>query len=234
MKADAYEHAMAEYPREACGLVVKASRGAVYHPCDNISNAAQCFVLDPRDYARACDAGEILAVVHSHPNMPEAPSIIDRQACEASGLPWHIVRVPENRWAYLEPAGYTRDLIGREWVHGVSDCYTLIQDWYRINCSLYLADYDRAEEWWLRGDDLYSQHFADEGFHEIPLAKLQPGDALLMQAASKVPNHAAVYLGDNVILHHVRGRLSGRDIFDDQWRRRVTHVLRHADNHPSR
>lgn len=230
MRLQAYHHAMAEFPRESCGLVVERNGRASYWPCDNLSNAASCFMLDPKGYAEAADYGDIVAVVHSHPQMSATPSVIDRQACEASGLPWHIVSVPAGSWAYLEPQGYTQDLLGRPWVHAVTDCYTLVRDWYRITGSIYLSEYDRREEWWKKGDDLYTGHFADEGFTEISLSRIEPGDAVLMAIGSKVPNHAAVYVGDNVILHHVMGRLSGRDVLDETWRRRITHVLRYADD----
>lgn len=230
MRLQAYHHAMAEFPREACGLVVESQGRARYWPCDNLSSATSCFMLNPQDYAAAADAGEIVAVVHSHPQMPPTPSMIDVQACEASGLPWHIVSVPLGSWAYLEPQGYTPELIGRQWVHAVTDCYTLVRDWYRIIASVYLSDYARQEQWWAKGDDLYAQHFASEGFIEIKLDQLRAGDALLMRVGSKVTNHAAIYLGDNVILHHAQGRLSCRDLLDESWRRRITHCLRYVDD----
>ena len=34
-----------------------------------------------------------------------------------------------------------------------------------------------------------------------------------MHLEADVPNHAGIYLGDNVILHHVQGRLSSRDVY---------------------
>lgn len=230
MRLQAYAHAMQEYPRESCGLIVESLGRATYWPCDNIASSVECFVLCPSGYAAAADAGDIVAVVHSHPDMPPSPSIIDKQACQASGLPWHILSVPVPKWTYLEPAGHTLPLLGREWIHAEQDCYTLIRDWYRINGSIYLADYERQENWWDKGDDLYVQQFSSEGFYEIKIDEIKPGDSVLMRVGSKVPNHAAVYVGDNMILHHVQGRLSGRDVFNEQWRRRVTHVLRYADD----
>jgi cell wall-associated NlpC family hydrolase len=48
-----------------------------------------------------------------------------------------------------------------------------------------------------------------------------------MQVASPVPNHAAVYLGDGLILHHLQGRLSSRDVYGGYWQKVTTHALRH-------
>jgi cell wall-associated NlpC family hydrolase len=53
-----------------------------------------------------------------------------------------------------------------------------------------------------------------------------------MQVASPVPNHASVYLGDGLILHHLQGRLSSRDVYGGYWQKVSTHALRHPDLHP--
>ena len=103
--------------------------------------------------------------------------------------------------------------MGREFVHGVVDCYSLCRDWYGRERGLKLQDYDRRDQWWEHGQNLYLENFEKEGFHKIPVEQLQSGDALLMQLVSPVPNHAAIYLGDSQILHHVQGRLSSRDVY---------------------
>jgi cell wall-associated NlpC family hydrolase len=66
------------------------------------------------------------------------------------------------------------------------------------------------------------------------LRNLLPGDCFLMQVASPVPNHAAVYLGDGLILHHLQGRLSSRDVYGGYWQKVTTHVLRYGHGHSSR
>jgi cell wall-associated NlpC family hydrolase len=52
----------------------------------------------------------------------------------------------------------------------------------------------------------------------------------LMQIRSKVPNHAAVYIGDGMIMHHMYKRLSTRDMYGGMWADHATHVLRHESN----
>ena len=228
-RQDAAQHATEAAPREACGLVVIIKGRERYWPAKNMATGTDHFILDPNDYASADMAGDIVAIVHSHPSTLCDPSEADLAACEASGLPWHIVSVPGEQWHTMLPPGYSAPLIGREYAHGQRDCYTLVRDWYAQH-HLMLPDFDRTDEWWLAGQDLYTDNFAGCGFQVIQPDQLAYGDALLIAVGSPVPNHAAVYIGDNQIIHHVHNRLSGRDIYGDFWRKHTTHILRH-ENH---
>jgi len=109
----------------------------------------------------------------------------------------------------------------------VLDCYSLIRDWYRQERGIDLPDFTRFDEWWRRGENLYLDNFSGAGFHEVESSDMNPGDVLLMQVASPVPNHAAIYLGDGLILHHLQGRLSSRDVYGGYWQKITTHTLRH-------
>lgn len=60
---------------------------------------------------------------------------------------------------------------------------------------------------------MYVDNLPNEGFKPIPVEDVQPGDLILMQLGSPLPNHAAIYLGDQIILHHVQNRLSSRDVY---------------------
>jgi proteasome lid subunit RPN8/RPN11 len=236
-KALALEHARAEYPREACGLLVIRKGREVYARCRNIGVGTDQFVIHPEDYAAADIQGEIVGVVHSHPGMSPEPSQADRVACEASGLPWHIVGFPSEDWVRIEPTGFVAPLVGREWSHGVLDCYSLVRDWFRSERGVLLPNFARFDDWWKRGENLYLDNFAQVGFEAVNFAdlrSLQPGDCFLMQVASPVPNHAAVYLGDGLILHHLQGRLSSRDVYGGYWQKVTTHVLKYGHGHSSR
>jgi cell wall-associated NlpC family hydrolase len=130
-------------------------------------------------------------------------------------------------WGYCEPSGFELPYVGRQFVHGIIDCYTLCRDWYNKEWNLNLRDYERRDEWWYKGENLYLDNFKKEGFHEIKVSDLVVGDALLMQLQSPVPNHAAIYLGDNVVLHHVQGRLSSRDVYGGYYQKVTAKALRH-------
>jgi len=225
-RAAALEHAQSELPREACGLVVVYKGREIYYKCRNLAVGNDQFVLSPDDYELADGMGEIVAVIHSHPNASPEPSQADLVSCEASGLEWHIVNVPVGHWHSFKPTGYQAPLVGRTFSHGVLDCYAIVQDWYSRERGIELQQFERHDGWWETGQNLYVDNYAQAGWK--PCEELHEGAILLMQIGSPVPNHAAVFIGDNMILHHVQGRLSSRDVYGGYWRKVTTHILRYT------
>ncbi|MBM2769930.1 C40 family peptidase [Burkholderia anthina] len=236
------QHAIAEYPRECCGLIVRGETADGYVPCQNVAKSpAEQFVLAPEDYAAAEDVGEIVAIVHSHPNATAQPSMGDLAMCEVAGIAsWVIVSlgvqadgtIGVDDWCEFAPSGYVAPLYGREYVHGVLDCYALVRDWYLAERGTVLPDFERKDGWWDDGySNLYIAHYQDAGFLDVGRdAVLEPGDVLLMQVRSKngVPNHSGVYLGDGMFAHHMYGRLSCRAVWGSMWRDSCTTVLRYV------
>lgn len=221
------EHAAADYPREACGVVVQIGRRQVYHRCRNLAAKPEDeFLISPADYAAAEDLGAIVAVVHSHPDETSRASPHDLAMCEASGLPWYILSWPEGDLNTLVPTGETPPLLGRPFVHGVWDCYAIIRDWYQLERAIELTNYPRADEWWTRGENLYMRLYADAGFKPVA-GPLQAGDVIIMQIQANEPNHGAVYLGDGLMLHHLYGRLSERAVYGGYWQERTRLTLRY-------
>lgn len=222
-------HATQEQPRECCGLIVKSKRKLTYYSCRNLATAIEHFILDPIDYAQAEETGHIIAVVHSHIYVPAEPSSADLVGIEKSALPWLIINWPTGNWTLTKPTGIdsTPPLEGREFVHGIHDCYSIVRDYYR-ELGITLTDYQRQGEWWLQGQALYRKHFTAEGFIEVPRETLQEHDVLLMRVRSpEVENHAAIYLGNNIILHHLINALSCKTTYEAYWQRHTTAVLRH-------
>ena len=227
----AHAHALREYPREACGLVVRLPLGGpsdMYWPCVNLADGQAHFILCPQDYARAEEAGEVVGIVHSHPNGAPEPSSADRVMMEQWGVPWLIISAPLGHSAWHYPTGYEAPLVGRPFSHGVLDCFSLIRDYYRLTLGITLPEFDRPDDWWAKGANLYLDNYHSAGFRDVGDSPPQAHDVILMQVRSKVPNHGAVYLGDDVILHHVMNRLSRREVYSGFWSKITTHILRHS------
>lgn len=234
-------HALLEYPHECCGLQVVVKGRERYFGCRNIGEtASDRFVLSPEDYARVEDQGEITAICHSHPDVSARPSEADRVSCEASGLPWYIASVTRDLDAApavaevhrFEPCGYVAPLVGRQFVHGVLDCFTLVRDFYSRELGIRLQDFERRDGWWNDGhSSLYLDNFRAAGCEPIPEDEpMQRGDIVLMEIRSRnrVPNHAGVYLGDGLILQHLYGRLSSRDVYGGWLKERTRLIVRYV------
>jgi proteasome lid subunit RPN8/RPN11 len=221
-------HANTTKLRECCGFIVTHHRRKFYVPVRNISPAAEQFDMHPEDVAAAEDSGKILAVVHSHPKVSPEPSQADLVCIEKGDVPWIIVNWPAGHYTITEPSGYVAPLVGREFSHGILDCYTIVRDYYQRTLGIALKDYERPDKWWLKGMDLYRDNFKDTNFIEVKDGSLQRHDFLLIQVGSPVANHGAIYLGEsNEILHHVAGKVSGKDSYGGFWRKSTRAVLRH-------
>lgn len=244
------QHIISEYPNEACGLLLE---NGMYFPCKNTSvTPLESFRIDPEQFAEAEDISPIAGVVHSHPNWSATPSEGDRVSCENLGLPWHIYSVNRNDsgellrddYSVLTPTGYKSPLVGRKFLHGTLDCLQVVLDYYKWELGIDLGVYEREDDWWNRGQNLYEELLPKAGFVRIKQdpedVTYMEGDVVLMQIRSPVPNHAGIYLENGSlksqpdllptpgsILHHLYGRDSTREVFGGYWLKHTVSVWRY-------
>ncbi|MFZ1874463.1 MAG: C40 family peptidase [Chania sp.] len=223
----ALAHAAESYPAECCGLVVQVGKRQQYHLCRNTAPApTEQFTLHPEDYAAAEDVGTIIAIVHSHPDATTQPSQLDLAQCDASQLPWVIISWPEGDIRTITPTEGIKPLLGRPFVHGFWDCYAIVRDWYQLERGVTLPNFERSDGWWNRGENLYMQHYAKAGFAPAT-GDLKIGDVIIMQIRAEEPNHAGVYVGDGVMIHHMYNQLSQRVPYGGYWQDRTIITLRY-------
>jgi proteasome lid subunit RPN8/RPN11 len=224
MKNKILNHAKQCGEAECCGFVID---NKTYLPCNNISSTPiETFEIAPDDWIRAEQLGEITAIVHSHPNGFPILSEADQFYQQQTGLPWWLVCNDEiHKFRFISP------LLGREFKHGEMDCYTLFRDAYHL-CGFDFPNFYRDDDWWHNGQNLYLDNMESNGFYQVSASCLKNGDVILFSLNSRAVNHAAIYIGDNLILHHLPNRLSKRDLFSGYWLKNYHSIWRHKKWQP--
>lgn len=240
-QADILAHYQACLPKECCGLLVKTGRKISYQPCNNLGQGNDVFILDPKDWVQAEAMGNIVAIVHSHPNGDILPSDSDKVQMQVHGLPWVITNGKDFDTHY--PTPFTAPLVGREYHHGVLDCFAIVRDYFEREHGIKIDDFERSDAWWEdpNSPSLYLENFEAQGFLQVD--DLQPHDVILCRVGkTHHVNHALIYLGDyqlqsedvsptlgDIVLHHPYGGLSRREIYGENWQRRAVITVRHKD-----
>ena len=221
-------------PNEACGIV--ATNGTVCELRNWAAEPWNGFRIDPSELP-----ARYSAVWHSHPDGSVQPSESDQYSCRLVGKPYWIVS-PSGLWVSLQPEEcQTLDLKGREFHHGVVDCYSLVQDYFGQHFKIALPNFYRPDLWWEDPDaePLYGEHNLNKaGFRRYTYrqdpGQIQRHDVLIMRIGRRVhhDNHAAVYEGNNAMVHHLPDALSRAEPLTQPWLRRITCIARHWTQDP--
>ncbi|QIG66674.1 tail assembly protein K [Rhizobium phage RHph_TM16] len=243
------QHALSKFPNEACGFFLKGNK---FFPVENVSPEPRSnFVFNMDDYPDL-EESDIEGFVHSHTAGPEtnkdgtlvkadgSPSRLDMEGQIASDIPWGISEVDETScgnpvwWGDMLPR---RPLIGRVFLHGVNDCYSLIRDWYALQ-GIHFEDVPRSIAWWKETNedgtpkhDLYEQLFESRGFKRVYREDgvFKKGDVFICKLHSPhVRNHGGVFISDDEFIHHAADQLSMRQL-GAIWKSRLDFFVRHKD-----
>lgn len=235
---DAKIHAIREFPKESCGIVTAEK----YIPCENVHiEPDKHFRIDPAYFLRSeKENGKSLAIIHSHVEGPDYPSMVDMQTQQDMAVPWGIILVKEGE--AKDPFWFGDQLpipplVGRKFRSGIADCYSIVRDWYRLHTDILLPNYPRDPSWWTNGPSMPDTFFEEAGFYEVlrspgekDVLKMKEGDLILAKVASKVTNHTGIYLGNGLIVHHMVDKISCREPIGPRMHR-IVRVGRHKDLH---
>ncbi|AXF53116.1 MAG: hypothetical protein [Caudoviricetes sp.] len=241
------------YPNESCGVVIiTPDNKEKYIPVDNLSkDPTEEFKMCPDGYIAAELQGEVVGIVHSHPDATTRPSAHDMAVMgknreiqlmvdpDAPAVPWHIVSWPEGDYRQIIPE-VPDSLLGRPFVHGVWDCWATCEAYYGKYHGLTFPKYVREDKWWEEKEttSFYEEFHEAAGFYKVNSP--EPGDLIIMQIGrSYHPNHAGIYLGEakefegneyfgnTLMLHHMYGKKSEVIVYGGQWHQRTSFILRH-------
>lgn len=211
----AQHHAMEVYPAASYGGII----GRHYVPFSTKTLA------ETIEYARDMDAD---AVIYSKPDNMPVPDEAEMKLQADCGIAFGVMGGEPSTFEPPFFWGETVEkalLIGRPFIHGIWDCYSLVRDAFAAGRQgmieqgmglwphppINLPVVPRNDGWWDQGQDLYMDWLKPAGFIKVSEAQARPGDGFLMKIRSKVLNHAGLLVEDNAILHHLPTRLSRRE-----------------------
>lgn len=229
LKQQILNHAKQCEPQESCGFVVFEGQNIIYLPCDNIADdPVNYFEISPDDWLKATQYEGIVALVHSHPHGEDKGlpylSIADRESQVRTDLDWWLVVDGEiKQFRRIAP------LLKREFENNKQDCRNILLDAYMLAGADFPDDV-KYEFNWFENSNLYEENLIRFGFEKISSDETpQLGDIVMLTVGSEVPNHAGVYLGEQMMLHHSVGRLSARVPYDGFWLFNTHSIWRHKE-----
>lgn len=241
------EIAVKSVPREMCGLLIYSTKedAVIFKEVPNTHpDPMNFFRIDARAIAAVSIGGDsVLAYVHSHPTGSSQPSPSDVADMNLHGKPFIIVSARDRTVNTWYPTNVP--LVGRQYIHGKQDCYTIVRDYYQRELGIELPDFEREDRWWenAEGKALYVDNFREAGFVPVGAMDMRQHDVLLCYwGSTKHVNHALIYLGADgklkseettpctgarLYLHHPYGSLSVRCLLGQSRMETVAYVLRH-------
>lgn len=219
-------HAKNELPNEACGVIIKSGEFIDIYQCKNISsNKKEQFELNPFDYLKASNKGKVIGIYHTQEYIN--PSILDYVISSGHNIysvvySWKHDSFVEINDRIIKYAKYT----GRPFELGVSDCYSLLCDFYKTEYGLILGHYDRNDDWFKKNPNIIEDSYLKENFEKIDFNNLKIGDLIIFGLA-KASVHIGIYLGNNMFLHHPRDKYSTVELITNSFQNKIRFCLRH-------
>ena len=119
-----------------------------------------------------------------------------------------------------------KSLVGRQWLYGKFDCYTIVRDYYKL-LGIIMPDYERPKDL-ITSDSIFLDQAKNCNFKQIDFEDRKKDDVLIMKLGTKNPMHAAIFLGDNTILHQKYESLSCTENYSVYYRRSTKAVFRYG------
>ncbi len=225
---DFHKHILECYPQEGCGFIVDD----IFYPVANVHSDPTENFLFPEDISFSlCD--KEYKILHSHTMLtfkddPRTPSYTDMRGMDVTKMPWGIVHCDgENVTDILWVNGSEiTELLGRSYICNVYDCFTLANDYYRLNYNINFGIHPRPPDWQSWNPHYINQTYSKLGFTEVESPKV--GDILLFAIGSGYNNHIGIYIGEGKFIHHLHKRKSEEDNLH-KWKNHLYKALRHKD-----
>lgn len=202
------EATLSSYPNEMCGILTEND----FIHLSNIHDIPEKnFRFDPKDIAIYWE--QIKAIVHSHTRDKRkttlfdlrTPSVADRTNQKKTNFPWLIVGT--EGISVTSPIQFPRILnnnyLNRNFIWGINDCYTILQDIYYFELGILLPTHTDAitEDFVNVGNvnDIYKDYPENNGFRQIKVEDIKNYDVILVDNGGFQRNHLGIFINNEII-----------------------------------
>lgn len=230
------KESISEFPKEICGFIYfdKINYKFDIFKCKNIAYSKnKNFTISPYEYLECSKLGKIVACYHSHSNNNKEFSEMDKENSNIYNINYILYNVKYDTFNFYIPNTEKNNYVGKPFILGKSDCFTLMQEYAQKEENIILKFpsnilYPRD----LKSiNDLYEKNFLEAGFIKMEKdVDLKKSDGIMMlfpAISNQYPTHAAVYIGNNLILHQPYNCFSCVNLYDNFFKKHTSYVLRH-------
>lgn len=206
---------------EACGFLLNNK----IYPCKNQSpEPEKHFKISSFDYLTASYLGKIHAIYHSHTKNPDFSEFdkINLFNLKMRGI---LYCKETDSFKIFLPESYNNKYVGRKFEIGVSDCLSLISDYYKNELNIELPKISRTEEWYKKTPNIINESIP-QNLKKITFKESKKNDILIFDTLKKgEPCHLGIYLDNDIILHQSRNKLSTIELLTDAMKDKISYAL---------
>lgn len=231
------QYAILSKPEECCGLVLETLTGVKIWPTENCSeyDRTKTFKIHPFEVIKIEDQGKLIGIYHSHnsPSKERIFSELDIRNAQIHKIMSIVYNTVEEQFCFLTETSQLKYL-GRKFLIGQNDCFSLIHDYFKNELKIELGNYPRDNKWFIKNPTIWLDNvekggckivFKGSALEEFALKKY---DILLSDGPIEgVPCHGALYIGNGMVLHHPRNKLSTLEPLHQTLAERILFVIRH-------
>ena len=230
-------HSLKESPDECCGLLLLNKKNVLEaFPCRNIAQDKENeFVVCQLDYLKAAMNGKIVGIYHSHCIQDNSFSELDKQISYKLNLKNIVYILKRDSFEEYSPENYYNKYVDKDFVIGVSDCLSIVENYYNEEFGIKIFHYERTADWdkdypEFVKDKLaefcdsqnFDKFFEKENFVKIEgIENARKHDIIVFKYLENYPSHFGSYLGQNHILHQPRNKKSIIEKLTDAEKRRI-------------
>lgn len=235
-------HSLKESPDECCGLLLLNKKDILESfPCKNIAQDKENeFVVCQLDYLKAAMNGKIVGIYHSHCIQDNSFSELDKQISHKLNLKNIVYILKRDSFEEYSPENYYNKYVNKDFVIGVSDCLSIVENYYNEEFGIKIFHYERTADWDKDYPEFvknklaefcdsqnFDKFFEKENFVKIEgIENAKKHDIIVFKYLENYPSHFGIYLGQNHILHQPRNKKSIIEKLTDAEKRRIYCFIR--------